>query len=164
MVYTITNIPCTRIVSDIGDGFTVGCIIGSIWYFTKGAFYSTKKQRFKSGINLLSKRAAVLGGKFAIWTFVFSSTNCLIAKLRNRDDLLNSVISGFSARFAMMIRGGVRLALGSGIIGGLLVGMCEIIMNMYFKLHRREYNDRINKGVKENLATHRERKMEMSKL
>ena len=46
---------------------------------------------------LMKKRAPVLGGSFALWGGLFSSCECTLIHLRNKEDFLNPIVSGFSA-------------------------------------------------------------------
>jgi len=33
----MNTVPCPgRIIVDLGEGFTTGCVLGSMWYFSKG--------------------------------------------------------------------------------------------------------------------------------
>jgi len=40
----------------------MGCVAGVILYFIRGMWYAPKKERIAGGINLLKKRAPILGG------------------------------------------------------------------------------------------------------
>jgi import inner membrane translocase subunit TIM17 len=146
----MNTIPCPgRIIVDLGDGFSTGCVLGSVWYFAKGAFYSLRKERFRGGIKLLSNRAAIVGGSFAMWACVFSITNCIMVSIRSREDPMNSVIAGFSTGFILAIRGGFRNAVRSGIIGGLLLGIIEIMMCYYNQSMKRQQIAEINRQIKQ---------------
>lgn len=55
--------PCPyRIVDDFGNGFSLGCAGGMVFYFLRGMWYAPKRERFMGGIMLLKKRAPILGG------------------------------------------------------------------------------------------------------
>jgi import inner membrane translocase subunit TIM17 len=144
----MNTVPCPgRIIVDLGDGFSTGCVLGSIWYFAKGAFYSVRRERFKGGIKLLSNRAAIVGGSFAMWACIFSISNCIMVYFRGREDPVNSVIAGFSTGFVLAIRGGFRNAIRSGIVGGLLLGIIEIMMVMYGQSAKRQEVEEINRQI-----------------
>jgi import inner membrane translocase subunit TIM17 len=146
----MNTIPCPgRIIVDLGDGFSTGCVLGSMWYFAKGAFYSVRRERFKGGVKLLSNRAAIVGGSFAMWACIFSITNCIMVYIRSREDPMNSVIAGFSTGFILAIRGGLRNAMRSGIIGGLLLGIIEIMMSFYNQSIKRQQIDMVNQQIKQ---------------
>jgi mitochondrial import inner membrane translocase subunit TIM17 len=56
--------PCPyRIVDDFGNGFSMGCVAGVIFYFIRGVWYAPKREKIMGGITLLKKRAPILGGK-----------------------------------------------------------------------------------------------------
>jgi import inner membrane translocase subunit TIM17 len=40
----------------------MGCVAGVILYFIRGMWYAPKRERIAGGINLLKKRAPILGG------------------------------------------------------------------------------------------------------
>jgi import inner membrane translocase subunit TIM17 len=40
----------------------MGCVAGVILYFIRGMWYAPKRERIVGGINLLKKRAPILGG------------------------------------------------------------------------------------------------------
>jgi import inner membrane translocase subunit TIM17 len=146
----MNTIPCPgRIIVDLGDGFSTGCVLGSMWYFVKGAYYSVRRERFKGGIKLLSNRAAIMGGSFAMWACIFSITNCIMVYIRSREDPMNSIIAGFSTGFILAIRGGFRNAMRSGIIGGLLLGIIEIMMGVYNQSAKRQQIDMTNKQIRQ---------------
>lgn len=72
---SIREQPCPyRIVDDFGSAFSMGCLMGSVIYFVKGFWYAADSQKSRGGIKLLSKRAPVLGGSFALWGGIFSLT------------------------------------------------------------------------------------------
>ena len=57
------RIPCPwRIVDDLGGGFGLGCTLGALMYFFKGAWNSPKKTKFIGGLSHVIKRAPILGG------------------------------------------------------------------------------------------------------
>ncbi len=39
-----------RVIDDIGSGYSLGLILGTMWNFTKGAFISPPKERFYGGL------------------------------------------------------------------------------------------------------------------
>ena len=66
---------------------------------------------------------------------------------RGREDPVNSIIAGFSTGFVLAIRGGFRNAVRSGIVGGLLLGIIEIMMVMYGQKAKREEVEAVNKQI-----------------
>ena len=59
--------PCPfRIVDDLGGGFSMGCLMGAVWHFARGMYFSPKSQKFYGGIMMLKKRAPILAGIMSI--------------------------------------------------------------------------------------------------
>ena len=51
-----------------------------------------------------SKRGPVLGGQFAAWCLCFSSFECSLVSLRQKEDPWNSILSGAGAGAVMSAR------------------------------------------------------------
>ena len=81
----------------------------------------------------LSKRAPILGGNFALWGLIYSSTECALIKLRHKDDSINSIVGGFTTGYMLSCRGGWKCALSNGIIGAIMLGAIELlqVINSY---------------------------------
>ena len=54
---------------------------------------------------LMKKRAPVLGGSFALWGGLFSSCECTLIHLRNKEDYINPIVSGFVTGGLLAARG-----------------------------------------------------------
>lgn len=50
-------------------------------------------------------RAPVLGGNFGIWGTMFSTFDCTVKGVRQKEDYWNSVIAGFMTGGSLAIRG-----------------------------------------------------------
>jgi hypothetical protein len=68
-------------------------------------FFSPKKERFFGGIQLLKRRAPILGGSFALWGGLFSLTDCTLIHLRNETDYINPIVAGALTGGFLAIRG-----------------------------------------------------------
>ena len=76
------------------------------------------------------KRALVLGGSFAVWSDLFSLCECTLMHLKNKEDFLNPIISGFLTGRLLAARGKIRLhilvstsvAFRNVFFGGLKLG------------------------------------------
>ncbi len=135
----MNQIPCpARIWSDLGDGFATGCVLGSIWYFGKGAYNSVRRERFKGGILLVRNRAPVLGGSFAMWACIFSISSCTLGYIRGHEDALNSIASGFVTGFVLSFRNGLRGGIRNGIFGAVFLGIIEGMVNFMTMYQKRE--------------------------
>jgi mitochondrial import inner membrane translocase subunit TIM17 len=113
-------------VDDFGSAFSMGCLFGSIIYALKGMWYAPMSQRLYGGLVLLKKRAPVLGGSFALWGGIFSVTECSLIHLRNKEDRINPIVSGFVTGAVLAVRAGPRVSLRNGIFGGLLLGCFQL--------------------------------------
>lgn len=154
---SMNHIPCPgRIITDLGDAFSTGAGAGSIWYFLKGAYYSVRKERFRGGIQLLASRAPILGGNFGMWGCIFAASTCAMTYMRNKEDMLNSVVGGATTGFILSIRAGFRNAIRASIFGALFLGIIEVVMVVYQRQMLRSMIIEENKKV-ENFKKERQR-------
>ena len=136
---SMNHTPCPgRIISELGDGFSIGAILGSIWYMVKGSYYSVPKERLKGGLILVRKRAPILGGAFAMWAGLFCTTSCIMVYIRQKEDAINSIVGGAATGFVLAIRGGVRKAIGPAIFGGVFLGVIEVIGALFIAYNKRQ--------------------------
>jgi len=118
--------PCPgRIFEDLGNGFAIGCVGGSLFYFFKGFFNAPRGQRIISGFRHVSNRAGLLGGSFAMWGGIFSGTDCCLITIRRMDDWKNAVVAGAITGGFLAIRSGVSVAMKQAAIGGMILLMIE---------------------------------------
>ena len=59
----------------------------------------------------------VIVGNFGVWGCMYSSFDCSLIWLRNKEDPWNSIGSGFLTGGLLMARNGPRAALGSAVLG-----------------------------------------------
>ena len=116
-----------RVVDDIGSGFGLGTVLGSMWYMTKGAFNSPKRERLFNGIKLVKKRAPILGGNFAAWMGLFGSFQCIMVHITHHDSHLNQVIAGGLTGGLINIRGGLRYGLRGMVSGAIFIGVFNLV-------------------------------------
>ena len=64
-------------------------------------------------------------GNFAVWGGLFSSFDCTLVALRQKEDPWNSIISGAATGGVLAARGGWRAASRSAAVGGVLLAMIE---------------------------------------
>lgn len=63
---------------------------------------------------------------------MFSTFDCAFAGLRGTEDAWNSILSGAVTGGVLAARGGARVAMGSAVVGGILLALIEgvgIMMN-----------------------------------
>ena len=78
-----------RIVDDIGSGFGLGLMLGSMWNFMKGVYSSPSKERVWGGIMLAKRRAPITGGNFAAWMGLFGFWQCSLLYVSGQDTHTN---------------------------------------------------------------------------
>ena len=118
--------PCPwNIVSEIGVGFAMGSIGGSVWHGFKGYRNAPRGSRWPGALAAIKARAPILGGNFAVWTGLFYSFECVLHDLRPRDDLWNPVIAGAATGAILAGRSGPKVMLLSGFFGGVILGAIE---------------------------------------
>ncbi len=148
IIMSMNHIPCPgRIVTELGDGFSIGAVLGSIWYFTKGCYYSVPKERLKGGLVLVRQRAPILGGAFCMWAGIFSATSCIMVYIRKKEDPINSIVGGAATGFILAIRGGFRRALPQAIFGGLFLGVIEVVSILFMAHSKRKELIMINQQI-----------------
>ncbi|OII71412.1 mitochondrial import inner membrane translocase subunit TIM17 [Cryptosporidium ubiquitum] len=117
-----------RIFEDLGGAFSMGCIGGFVTNFFKGMKYSSTKMEMLSSGMLFARRAAPsLGTSFALWGGTFSCFDCLMAKLRGKEDHWNAIFSGTATGGLLAIRGGLKTSLKSAMVGGILLTIIESV-------------------------------------
>lgn len=75
-----------------------------------------------------------VGGSFAVWGALFSTFDCSIVYLRQKEDPWNSILSGTLSGGLLSMRQGVRVASRSALCGGVLLALIEgtgIMMNKF---------------------------------
>ena len=136
---SMNHIPCPgRIVTELGDGFSIGAILGTMWYMVKGAYYSVPKERIKGGLFLVRKRAPILGGAFSMWAGIFCTTSCIMVYIRKKEDPINSVVGGAATGFILAIRGGLRRAIPQAVFGGIFLGVIELVSVLFVSYQKRQ--------------------------
>lgn len=118
--------PCPdRILDDIGGAFSMGAVGGSAWHFIKGMKNSPKGERLIGGTQAVRLNAPRLGGSFAVWGGLFSTFDCSMVYLRQKEDPWNSIAAGAATGGFLQLRAGARSAARSAIFGGVLLGLIE---------------------------------------
>lgn len=121
-----TRDPCPyNIVADVGIGFCMGSIGGTVWHGFKGYRNSPRGERFHGMMNSIKVRAPVLGGNFAVWSGMFNAGDCLIAAIRGKEDPWNAILSGSATGALLAARSGPKAMIASGIFGGIILGVME---------------------------------------
>jgi len=120
--------PCPwRILEDCGSAFTMGLIGGGIFQGIKGFRNApTGWSRRLAGSSLaIRQRAPPLASSFAAWGVGFSSCDCTLVYLRQKQDPWNSIISGAFTGAILNARAGPAHMAMSGLMGGVMLGFIE---------------------------------------
>ncbi|KAL5713342.1 hypothetical protein ACHQM5_015427 [Ranunculus cassubicifolius] len=127
--------PCPdRILGDIGNAFSMGCVGSTIIYYGKGVVQGAKGKRLATGLEQVRMGAPTYGGSFAVWGGLFSAFDCSMVYLRQKEDPWNSIVSGAATGAFLATRQGARAVMISGVVGGVLLGMIEgvvIVLNRF---------------------------------
>ncbi|KAI8052155.1 Tim17/Tim22/Tim23/Pmp24 family-domain-containing protein [Syncephalis plumigaleata] len=118
--------PCPWVIlNDMGGAFVMGAIGGGIWHSIKGAKNAPRGERLYGSISAVRARAPVLGGNFAVWGGLFSTFDCGMRGIRQKEDAWNSIISGALTGGVLAARGGTKPMLISAAFGGIFLGVIE---------------------------------------
>jgi import inner membrane translocase subunit TIM17 len=118
--------PCPdRILDDIGGAFSMGAVGGSAFHFIKGIKNSPKGERLIGGTQAVRLSAPRIGGSIAVWGRLFSTFDCSMVYLRQKEDPWNSIAAGAATGGFLQLRAGPASALRSAIFGGVLLGLIE---------------------------------------
>ena len=116
-----------RVIDDIGSGFSLGTVLGCMWYMMKGAYNSPKRERIMNGLKLVKKRAPILGGNFAAWMGLFGFFQCVMVHVTGHDTHINQVIAGSITGGLINFRGGPKYFLRGAIHGAVFIGVFNIV-------------------------------------
>ena len=148
--------PCPwRILDDCGGAFCLGFIGGGIFSLVGGARNAPKgfTNRIMGAMGNARYRAPITAGSFGVWGFTFSLCDCTFVALRRKEDPWNSIMSGASTGFILGIRQGMRPAVSSAMVGGVLLALIEgvgIAINKFnapmYKQQPIQFEDNDNSG------------------
>lgn len=118
--------PCPdRILDDIGGAFGMGAVGGSAFHFIKGIYNSPKGERLIGGSQAVRMNAPRIGGSFAVWGGLFSTFDCTMVYLRQKEDPWNSIMAGAATGGFLQMRQGLGAASRSAMFGGVLLALIE---------------------------------------
>ncbi|XP_054809866.1 mitochondrial import inner membrane translocase subunit TIM17-2-like [Prosopis cineraria] len=127
--------PCPdRILDDIGGAFGMGAVGGSAFHFLKGLYNSPKGSRLIGGSQAVRLNAPRVGGSFAVWGGLFSTFDCTMVYLRQKEDPWNSIIAGAATGGFLCMRQGLGASARSAAFGGVLLALIEgagIMLNKF---------------------------------
>ncbi|KAL3500620.1 hypothetical protein ACH5RR_039713 [Cinchona calisaya] len=118
--------PCPdRILDDVGGAFSMGAVGGSAFHFLKGIYNSPKGEGLIGGTQAMRMNAPRLGGSFAVWGALFSTFDCTMVYVRQKEDPWNSIIAGAATGGILQMRHGLASASRSAMFGGVLLALIE---------------------------------------
>ncbi|GKV44910.1 hypothetical protein SLE2022_187720 [Rubroshorea leprosula] len=118
--------PCPdRILDDIGGAFGMGAVGGAAFHFLKGVYNSPSGARLVGGTQAVRMNAPRVGGSFAVWGGLFSTFDCTMVYVRQKEDPWNSIIAGAATGGFLSMRQGFGAASRSAIFGGVLLALIE---------------------------------------
>ncbi|CAJ1939605.1 unnamed protein product [Sphenostylis stenocarpa] len=127
--------PCPdRILDDIGGAFGMGAVGGSAFHFLKGLYNAPKGERVVAASQAVRLNAPRVGGSFAVWGGLFSTFDCTMVYLRQKEDPWNSIFAGAATGGFLSMRQGLPASARSAAFGGVLLALIEgagIMLNKF---------------------------------
>uniref|UniRef100_A0AC35U9W8 Mitochondrial import inner membrane translocase subunit TIM17 n=1 Tax=Rhabditophanes sp. KR3021 TaxID=114890 RepID=A0AC35U9W8_9BILA len=118
--------PCPyRIGDDMGSGFSMGLVGGSLFHAFSGYRKATDRPKIEAMLQNVRKRSAITGVQFAAWGGMFSTIDCTLVAIRKKEDPINSILSGGLTGAFLSCRSGPRVMAGSAFLGAAILGMIE---------------------------------------
>ncbi|KAJ0031417.1 mitochondrial import inner membrane translocase subunit TIM17-2-like [Pistacia vera] len=118
--------PCPdRILDDVGGAFGMGAVGGAAFHFIKGIYNSPSGSRLVGGSQAVRMNAPRVGGSFAVWGGLFSTFDCTMVYVRQKEDPWNSIIAGAATGGFLSMRQGFGAASRSAVFGGVLLALIE---------------------------------------
>ncbi|OAG37605.1 mitochondrial import inner membrane translocase subunit tim17 [Fonsecaea monophora] len=118
--------PCPWVaLSDFGGAFCMGALGGTLWHGIKGFRNSPYGERRIGMITAIKARAPVTGGNFGVWGGMFSTFDCAVKGIRQKEDPYNSIIAGFLTGGSLAIRGGYKAARNGAIMCAIFLAVIE---------------------------------------
>ena len=118
--------PCPdRILDDVGGAFGMGAVGGGAFHFIKGIYNSPKGARLVGAAQAVRMNSPRVGGSFAVWGGLFSTFDCTMVYLRQKEDPWNSIIAGAATGGFLSMRQGMGATARSAAMGGVLLALIE---------------------------------------
>jgi len=87
---------------------------------------------------LLKKRAPILGGSFALWAGLFSTTDCALIAIRKKEDAINQITAGAVTGGLLAFRAGARVAMKNAVFGGMILGSIVVVEKIMMKMQKKQ--------------------------
>lgn len=121
----------------------MGTIGGSVFQSIKGFRNAPSgfNKRLAGSWVAIKTRGPVIGGSFAVWGGLFSTIDCTLIHVREKEDPYNSIAAGALTGAILAVRKGVGSMAGSALVGGILLAMIEGVGIMFTRWTAREYHE-----------------------
>ncbi|KAK8602497.1 hypothetical protein V6N12_052303 [Hibiscus sabdariffa] len=103
----------------------MGAVGGAAFHFLKGTYNSPSGARLIGGTQAVRMNAPRVGGSFAVWGGLFSTFDCTMVYVRQKEDPWNSIIAGAATGGFLSMRQGFGAASRSAVFGGVLLALIE---------------------------------------
>ncbi|XP_021838128.1 mitochondrial import inner membrane translocase subunit TIM17-2-like [Spinacia oleracea] len=118
--------PCPdRILDDLGGAFAMGAVGGSVFHYVRGSINAPKGERILRALETVRMSAPRTGGGFAVWGGLFSTFDCTLVYIRQKEDPWNSIFAGAATGGFLQVRQGLRASGRSAAFGGILLALIE---------------------------------------
>jgi len=122
----------------------MGCIGGAVFQSIKGFRNAPSglSRRMFGSIAAIKERAPIIGGNFAVWGGTFSTIDCTLAHLRQKEDPWNSIMSGAATGGILAARNGPLAMASSAVLGGVLLALIEGVSILFTSFSADMYRPR----------------------
>ncbi|XP_044463207.1 mitochondrial import inner membrane translocase subunit TIM17-2-like [Mangifera indica] len=103
----------------------MGAVGGAAFHFLNGICNSPSGSRLIGGAQAVRMNAPRIGGSFAVWGGLFSTFDCTMVYVRQKEDPWNPIIAGAATGGLLSTRQGLGAASKSAIFGGVLLALIE---------------------------------------
>ncbi|KJE94163.1 hypothetical protein CAOG_04847 [Capsaspora owczarzaki ATCC 30864] len=118
--------PCPyRILDDLGGGFAMGTVGGSLFHALRGYRNSPKGQRMSGMVSAVKMRGQAYGTGFAMWAGTFSTFDCVFMYYRGKEDPWNAIGAGAVTGAVLAARSGPAAMATNAVVGAIILGVME---------------------------------------
>ncbi|KAM5547559.1 mitochondrial import inner membrane translocase subunit TIM17-1-like [Rosa sericea] len=131
-----------HIVDVVGSTFGVGVVVGGALHFLKGIYNSPGGARLAGAAQAIRINALRVGGRFAVWGGLFSTFDCTLEHMRQKEDPWNQIIAGAAAGGFRQMRQGFGPTARSAAVGGVLLALLdgyEIMMDKFVEQYQHQH-------------------------
>ena len=99
----------------------------------------------------MRNRAPFLAGSFAMWGGCFSSVDCMMIWLRQKDDPFNAIIAGGITGGVLAIRAGANAAFWQAMVGAGILALIEGVSILFQSISLRRQHMQMEEMQKQQL-------------